>query len=268
MSARPTRLRRRLDLARDVAGAALQCSRRIAGHWGSGLVVFAAGLTALLLQISPEEPEQVDVAVNLESPPHTVLVGGSLSAWYLAPLDDLPPEGFEEYEDLEGGGAAGGQSGAGAAGAGDEPLGRAHPASGDRAAIHTVRKGQSLWQIAEHYYGSGKEWVRIRDANPALKRDPSRMRAGMALKVPLAAESPGESAKERAPAKPGAGARAREKVHVVRRGDDLYTIARTYRPHQGWRWLYDANRGKISDPKRLRVGTKLTIPPRNGDLLP
>lgn len=50
--------------------------------------------------------------------------------------------------------------------------------------------------------------------------------------------------------------------HTVQRKDTLYSIARSYYGDQGkWRDIYEANRGEIgSDPNRIRVGQRLTIP--------
>jgi LysM repeat protein len=49
--------------------------------------------------------------------------------------------------------------------------------------------------------------------------------------------------------------------YTVRPGDTLSTIAqRFYRNPGRWRWIYDANRSKISNPNQIYVGESLTIP--------
>jgi hypothetical protein len=49
-----------------------------------------------------------------------------------------------------------------------------------------------------------------------------------------------------------------EHVYVVRRGDTLYSIARSLDVRGGWKALYDRNRAVIgADPKHLRVGIRL-----------
>ncbi|MEV8536944.1 transglycosylase family protein [Streptomyces sp. NPDC051211] len=52
------------------------------------------------------------------------------------------------------------------------------------------------------------------------------------------------------------------RVHVVRPGDTLVSIARKRRIAGGWRALYTANRAGIGPrPEALRVGTLLALPP-------
>jgi nucleoid-associated protein YgaU len=72
--------------------------------------------------------------------------------------------------------------------------------------------------------------------------------------------------KREAAAKPKRHARAalrkrQKSVHVVRRGDTLWTIARRYY-HAGPRYaaLYRANRGAIRDPDRIYPGQVLRVP--------
>jgi len=49
--------------------------------------------------------------------------------------------------------------------------------------------------------------------------------------------------------------------HIVAKGDTLYSLARSYYNDQAkWRTIYDANRGSIPDPNKLRVGQELIIP--------
>lgn len=51
------------------------------------------------------------------------------------------------------------------------------------------------------------------------------------------------------------------RVHVVRRGDTLYGLARQYYGDAArWRDIWNANRARVPHPDRLTVGMKLIIP--------
>ncbi len=51
------------------------------------------------------------------------------------------------------------------------------------------------------------------------------------------------------------------RMHVVAKGDTLYMLSRRYYGNAThWRDIYNANRDKLSDPNKLPVGTRLTIP--------
>lgn len=50
--------------------------------------------------------------------------------------------------------------------------------------FHVVRKGQTLCDIAEKYYGSRAKWQKIADANPTTGTDPDRVKAGTKLTIP------------------------------------------------------------------------------------
>ncbi|WP_369252167.1 transglycosylase family protein [Streptomyces sp. R41] len=55
------------------------------------------------------------------------------------------------------------------------------------------------------------------------------------------------------------------RMHVVKAGDTLSSIARKYQVKGGWKALYKANKQMIgSDPGRLSVGTLLVIPKGSG----
>lgn len=56
------------------------------------------------------------------------------------------------------------------------------PAGGEQS--HTVVRGDTLWDLAEKYYGDGQKWPTIRDANPGIaERD---LTIGSTLKIPAA----------------------------------------------------------------------------------
>jgi 5'-nucleotidase len=45
-----------------------------------------------------------------------------------------------------------------------------------------VRKGDTLWSLAEEYLGSGRRWQEIAEANPSV--NPNKLLVGMQLKIP------------------------------------------------------------------------------------
>lgn len=52
-----------------------------------------------------------------------------------------------------------------------------------------------------------------------------------------------------------------QRKHIVAKGDTLYALARSYYGDQKrWRDIYEANRDKLPDPNRIKVGQELIIP--------
>lgn len=52
------------------------------------------------------------------------------------------------------------------------------------------------------------------------------------------------------------------RMHVVRAGETLVSIARKHRVAGGWQALYEANRAVIGDrPEAIAVGMQLSVPP-------
>ena len=49
---------------------------------------------------------------------------------------------------------------------------------------HEVAKGESLWKIAERYYGDGSLYPKIFEANRDLLDDPNKIMPGQQLKIP------------------------------------------------------------------------------------
>lgn len=55
-------------------------------------------------------------------------------------------------------------------------------AAGNRT--HTVKHGETLTHIAQHYYGKASEYTRIFEANRDKLSDPDKIREGMTLNIP------------------------------------------------------------------------------------
>lgn len=51
--------------------------------------------------------------------------------------------------------------------------------------LHTVRRGDTLFKVAEDAYGDGALYERIVRANPLIVSDPNRIFVGQVLKVPI-----------------------------------------------------------------------------------
>ena len=49
---------------------------------------------------------------------------------------------------------------------------------------HTVRTGDNLWKISHRYYGSGKNWKKIYEANKSQIKKPEFLEPGTVLKIP------------------------------------------------------------------------------------
>ena len=49
---------------------------------------------------------------------------------------------------------------------------------------HEVVKGESLWKIAERYYGDGSLYPKIFEANRELLKDPDKIKIGQRLRIP------------------------------------------------------------------------------------
>ncbi|MEM7393117.1 MAG: LysM peptidoglycan-binding domain-containing protein, partial [Verrucomicrobiota bacterium] len=66
-----------------------------------------------------------------------------------------------------------------------EPVAKQEPAaSASGARVHTVKSGESLWSIAEQYYGDGMKFDRIREANQGRFRHEKKLYVGLELIVP------------------------------------------------------------------------------------
>lgn len=129
-------------------------------------------------------------------------------------------------------------------------------AGAHRSAVHdesvTVQRGDSLWNLAETYYGDGMQWHKIATANADLVGDKGQhlLEPGWQLTIP--------DVVHRDHARPG-------ETYEVRQGDNLSKIAdAAYGDSHEWRQIYDANHDQIDNPDQIMVGQDLTLPPVAG----
>ena len=55
---------------------------------------------------------------------------------------------------------------------------------GDATQWHEVKQGETLWKIAEQYYGDGSLHTKIFEANKDTLKDPNLIRIGQRLRIP------------------------------------------------------------------------------------
>jgi len=126
-----------------------------------------------------------------------------------------------------------------------------------RPVRHIVASEQTLWHIAEKYYGDGIHWRKIQRANPTLIGAGGAVRAGVQLLIPQVTADRVDVTRRPSPAPD------RLTVVTVQEGETLSSIAGGVLgdPVQ-WRALYQANRDRIKNPNRLKVGLQLRVPPQ------
>ena len=54
----------------------------------------------------------------------------------------------------------------------------------DAAQYHEVKKGETLWKIAEQYYGDGSLYPKIFEANRDILKNPDVIKVGQKLRIP------------------------------------------------------------------------------------
>lgn len=101
--------------------------------------------------------------------------------------------------------------------------------------MYTIKKGDTPWGIAEQYYGDGREYKRILEANNLKEHDP--IYAGKTLRIPLDSVV----------------------IHIVQRGDTPWDLAkRYYNIGSRYREIMIANGLAIN--ANILVGQELIIP--------
>jgi len=93
---------------------------------------------------------------------------------------------------------------------------------------------------------------------------PAAVPAPSPQRPPLASPIPSPSSAALAATPTAASTDVASETYEVQSGDTLLTIAQQYYGDGAqWRRIYDANKDTIgADPDKLKIGMKLTIPPK------
>ncbi len=89
-----------------------------------------------------------------------------------------------DFSDVSGGsgGDPGGSADFSDVKSGSSSTAPASPASSGQ--VYTVKSGDNLRKIAQHFYGDEMKWHKIRDANRDKLPNPDRIQVGMTLTIP------------------------------------------------------------------------------------
>lgn len=120
---------------------------------------------------------------------------------------------------------------------------------------YKVQRGDSLYSIAQRFYGDGSKWTVIRDANKDRISRTDALKIGAELLIPEVSQRR-TVVPAAIPAAPG------QKTHTVAKGETLSSIAQKYYGSQAKSTLiYNANRAQLKNPDYIREGMNLVIPP-------
>jgi nucleoid-associated protein YgaU len=117
--------------------------------------------------------------------------------------------------------------------------------------IHTVSKGEGLWQIAEKYFGSGYNWVDIAKENSI--KSPYVITTDQKVVIPEV-DAKTKTTKDTAATDAISG-----DSYKVKSGDSLWTISvRAY--GDGYKWTDVAKANNISNPSLITPDQELKLP--------
>lgn len=128
---------------------------------------------------------------------------------------------------------------------------------------HTVAKGESLWKIAQKYYGDGYKWVEIAKANNIS--NPGSIEAGQELNLPqIDKQEKAETAvktevKTESTNTTQVSGTITGATYEVVKGDSLWKIAvRAY--GDGYQWVKIASENKLANPDLIHPGNVMALP--------
>lgn len=116
---------------------------------------------------------------------------------------------------------------------------------------YTVTVGDTLWKIAMDLYGSGYNWVTLRDANKLTDAD--HIQVGQELSAPVAQVIVPPQVGETM------GTAAQPRDYTVKQGDSLWKIALSELGN-AYRWSEIAQNNVLANPDIIHPGNVLKIP--------
>lgn len=121
---------------------------------------------------------------------------------------------------------------------------------------HKIQKGESLWVIAENYYGDGFKWVDIATENKIANA--SIIEVDQELVIPNLEEQAVQT-EEVATESDNTEASTESQQYTVVKGDSLWKIAvKVY--GDGYKWVEIAEENKIATPNIIYSGNILVLP--------
>jgi nucleoid-associated protein YgaU len=144
------------------------------------------------------------------------------------------------------------------------------------AELYTIKSGESLYKICQTKYGDGTLWKSLAEFNSSVIPNPTKLRAGITIRIPAESVLRGETPQAASFDVPGMSAgdlampgsvqqpepaAPETREYTVQKGDTLSTIAsRKLGSKSKWKQIADANRDRLRDPHNLVPGTVIRLP--------
>ncbi len=126
---------------------------------------------------------------------------------------------------------------------------------------HLVEKGETLWILAEKYYGNGAMYTKIQHAN---RIKGTNLMAGAIVTIPDQSYVVPKAAVKSVAKTKYKAVKVTTKTYVVQKGDSLWKISKAeYNKGHKWPKIYRTNQKTIgTNPHLIYPKTKLLIPKR------
>jgi nucleoid-associated protein YgaU len=124
---------------------------------------------------------------------------------------------------------------------------------------YSVQQNDNAWKISQRFYGNGKHWKKIVEANSSVDFD--NLQVGVKLTIPGRTDAGAATAAVTAGPSEAAPLEAGLREVTVEAGDSPFRLAEKHLG-SGMRYGEILKLNPDLDPRRLRVGQKLRIPAR------